>query len=115
MDCRIVRREGNIVSLTPNYFGAASRNSSYFGTIKKMLHEDKMTHVQWQEDGTTSIIDIDILQLETSMPKKQVSNNFPSLKIKRKFNLPIKPACLLPDSIDEDVDGDPDAELRTSF
>ena len=56
--------------MPPGYFGAASRNDRYFGTIKKMLYEDTIARVHWQENGTTSIVDIDILQLETLMPKK---------------------------------------------
>ena len=56
--------------MPPDYSGAASRNNRYFGTIKKMLYEDTIARVHWQEDGTTSIVDIDILQLETVMPKK---------------------------------------------
>ena len=71
-----------------------------------------MAHVHRQEDGTTSIVDIDILQLETLTPKKQVSNESPHCS-KGKFNLHIKPACPLPDSTDdEDADGDPDADFQ---
>ena len=69
-DCRIVHREGSIASVPPDFFGPASQNNRYFGTIKKMLYEDTMARVHWQGGGTTSIIDIDILQLETLMPKK---------------------------------------------
>ena len=79
--------------MPPDFFGTASRNVRYFGTIKKMLYEDTMARVHWQEDGTTSIVDIDILQLETLMPKKQVSNESPCCS-KGKFNLHIKPAAL---------------------
>ena len=56
--------------MPPDYFGAASRNDRYVGTIKKVLYEDTMARVHWQDDGTTSIVDIDILQLETLMPQK---------------------------------------------
>ena len=77
-----------------------------------MLYEDIMARVHWQEDGTTSIVDIDILQLETLMPKKQVSNESPRCS-KGKFNLHIKPAYPLPYSTDdEDADGDPDADFQ---
>ena len=47
--------------MPPGYFGAASRNDGYFGTIKKMLYEDTIARVHWQENGTTSVVDIDIL------------------------------------------------------
>ena len=111
-DCRIIHREGSIVSVPSDIFGAATRNIRYFGTTKKMLYEDTMARVHWQEDGTTSIVDIDILQLETLIPKKQVSNESPHCS-KGKFNLHIKPACPLPDSTDdEDADGDPDADFQ---
>ena len=60
-DCRIIHREGRTVSVPPGYFGAASRNDGYFGTIKKMLYEDTIARVHWQENGTTSVVDIDIL------------------------------------------------------
>ena len=69
-----------------------------------------MVRVNWQEDGTTSIVDIDILHLETLIPEKQVSNVSPCCS-KRKFNLHIKQACFLSDlTDDEDADGDPDAD-----
>ena len=68
-DCRIVHRKGSIVSLTSDFFGAASQNS-FLATIKKILYEDTLANVHCQEDGTTSIVDTDILQLETLMPKK---------------------------------------------
>ena len=61
-----------------------------------MLYEDTVACVHWQEDGTTSIVDVDILQLETLMPKKQVSNETP------RCNLCIKSACSLPDSTDDE-------------
>ena len=47
--------------MPPGYFGAVSRNDGYFGTIKKMLYEDTIARVHWQENGTTSVVDIDIL------------------------------------------------------
>ena len=56
--------------MPPDYFGAASRNDRYVGTIKKVLYEDTMARVHWQGDGTTSIFHIDILQLDTLMPQK---------------------------------------------
>ena len=98
--------------MPPGYFGAASRNDGYFGTIKKMLYEDTIARVHRQENGTTFIVDIDIRQLETLMPKKQVSNETPRCS-KGKFNLRIKPACPLLDlTDDEDADGDPDADFQ---
>ena len=70
-----------------------------------MLYEDTMTRVHRQEDGTTSIVDTHILQLETLMPKKQVSNESPRCS-KGNFNLRIESACPLTDSTDdEDADG----------
>ena len=61
-----------------------------------MLYEDTMVCVHWQEDGTTLIVDNDILQLEILMPKKQNSDECPRCS-KRKFNLRIKLAWPLRD------------------
>ena len=73
-----------------------------------------MACVHCQEDGTTSIVDINMLQLETLIPKKQNSNDSPCCS-KIKFNLHIKSACPLPDSADDvDANGDHDADLRVS-
>ena len=103
-DCRIIHNEGSIVSVPPDYLvqpvettGTLARSRKYY--MKIQWHE-----VHWQDDGTTSIVDIDILQLETLMPKKQVSNETPRCS-KGKFNLRIKPACPLPDSTDDEDAG----------
>ena len=77
-----------------------------------MLYGDTVGHVHWKEDWATSIVDINILQQITLMPKKQNSNESPCWS-KRKFNLHIKPEWSLPDSTDdEDANDDLDADLK---
>ena len=70
-DCRVVVREGSIVSVPPDHFGIAGRQDRYYGLVKKIIQNDKKVQNSWVEDNTISIKDVVLLQLETSMPHEK--------------------------------------------
>ena len=86
MDCRIidnkvVLRDGSIVSDPVDYFEDPDQTVWYFGKVLKMIDNGKQARVQWMQDNTKSIEDVDNLQLEAEF----------SPKTKSKFILHIKP------------------------
>ena len=76
-DCRVVVREGSIISVPPDHFGIAGRQDRYYGIVKKIIQNDEKARVAWVEDNTTSIEDLGILQLETSMPETTAKSTTP--------------------------------------
>ena len=51
MDCRIIGskilvRDGSIVSVPPNHFGINNRNTHYYGTVVRLVHNDQ-ARVKW--------------------------------------------------------------------
>ena len=55
-------------------------------------------HVTWCEDNTTSIDNVEILQLETAIPGEPDAENDQVIpEKKKKFNLWIKPTSTIPD------------------
>ena len=86
MDCRIidnkvVLRDGSIVSVPADYFEDPEQTDCYFVKVLKMIDSGKQARVQWIQDNTKLIEDVDNLQLETEFPPKS----------KNKFILHIKP------------------------
>ena len=70
-DCRVVVREGSIVSVPPDHFDFAGRQDRSSGLVKKIIQNDEKARVSWVEDNTISIKDLVLLQLETSMPHEK--------------------------------------------
>ena len=75
VDCRIidnkvVLRDGSIVSVPADYFEDPEQTECYFGKVLKMIGNGKQARVQWIQDNTKSIEDVDNLQLETIPSKK---------------------------------------------
>ena len=67
-----------------------------------MIQNDKKAHVTWCEDNTTSIEDVEILQLETTIPEEWDAENDQTIpEKKKKFNLQIKPSSKIPGEDDE--------------
>ena len=86
MDCRIidnkeVLKDGSIVSVPADYFEDLKQTDCYLVKVLKMIGNGKQARVQWIQDNTKSIEDVDNLQLETEFPPKS----------KNKFILRIKP------------------------
>ena len=46
-DCRVVVREGSIISVPPDHFGIAGRQDSYYGIVKKIIQNDEKARVAW--------------------------------------------------------------------
>ena len=122
-DCRVVVREGSIVSVPPDHFGVAVRQDRYYDLVKKIIKNDEKAQKSWVEDNTISIEDVVLLQLETSIPHEksprwtplrgasEVVNPSPKEKQvaeqkidKKKLNLHIKPST--EDSLEPIVDFD---------
>ena len=85
MDCRIIDkkvllRDGSAISVPPNHFDDTKRIERYYGVVLKLIQNGKQAQVQWIEDNSKSIEDIEHLQLETEIPQKP-----------KKFILCIKP------------------------
>ena len=81
IDNQVVLRDGSIISVPQDYFGDPEQTDCYFGKVLKMIDNGKQVRVQWFQDNTKSIEDVDNLQLETEFPPKS----------KNKFILHIKP------------------------
>ena len=78
MDCRIidnkvVLRDGSIVSVPADYFEDPEQTVCYFVKVLKMIDSGKQARVQWIQDNTKSIEDVDNLQLETEFPPNNKS------------------------------------------
>ena len=70
-DCRVVVREGSIVSVPPDHFDVAVRQDRYYGLVKKIIQNNEKAQKSWVEDNTISIEDVVLLQLETSIPHEK--------------------------------------------
>ena len=69
MDCRIidnkvVLRDGSIVSVPAYYFEDLEQTDCYFVKVLKMIDNGKQARVQWIQDNTKSIEDVDNLNLK---------------------------------------------------
>ena len=103
-DCKVVLREDSIVSVPPHHFEEEGRTLRYFGIIKKMIQGDERARVLWCEDNTTSIEDVNILQLETFLPAQSaIAKDTEDHEKKKKFVLRIQPSTSAPDDIDLDI------------
>ena len=85
MDCRIIDskviiRDGSAVSVPPNHFDDTDQIERYYGIVLKLIQNDKQARVQWMDDKSKSIENIENLQLEKEIPQKP-----------KKFVLHIKP------------------------
>ena len=74
MDCsiidnKVVLRDGNAVSVSPNHFGDTEQIERYYGVVLKLVQNGKQAQVKWTEDNTKSTEDIEHLQLETEIPQ----------------------------------------------
>ena len=81
IDNQVVLRDGSIISVPQDYFGDPEQTDCYFGKVLKMIDNGKQVRVQWIQDNTKSIEDVDNLQLETEFPPTS----------KNKFIFSIKP------------------------
>ena len=97
MDCsiidnKVVLRDGNAVSVSPNHFDDTEQIERYYGVVLKLIQNGKQAQVQWIEDNTKSTEDIEHLQLETEIPQKPKSLYYassPRIKVMM-FNLKCK-------------------------
>ena len=80
IDNKVVLRDGNAVSVSPNHFDDTEQIERYYGVVLKLIKNGKQAQIQWIEDNTKSAKDIEHLQLETEIPQKP-----------KKFILCIKP------------------------
>ena len=85
MDCRIIDnkviiRDGCAVSVPPNHFDDTDQTERYYGIVLKLIQNDKQARVQWMDDKSKSIENMENVQLETEIPQKP-----------KKFVLRIKP------------------------
>ena len=76
MDCRIydpkiVIRDGSFVSVLPDHFGDDERTEKFYGIVVRLIQDGKQARVKWNEDGATSIENIDDLLLHNEIEKKK--------------------------------------------
>ena len=68
-DCTVVLRVGSVVSVPSNHFGDYHRRDHYYGTVLKLIQGNKKACVKWYDDDAVPIEEVELLQLETSIPK----------------------------------------------
>ena len=68
--CKIVVRDGSLVSVAPNHFGQSDRSDCYFGRVVRVVHDESARN-KWFEDDTISIEPLDVLLLEVEIPEKK--------------------------------------------
>ena len=91
IDCRIidnkvVLRDGRIVSVPAYYFEDLEQTDCYFVKVLKMIHNGKQARVQWIQDNTQSIEDVDNLQLETDFPPNNKNKVILCIKLQSSNN-----------------------------
>ena len=82
IDCKVVLRDGSLVSVAPNHFGQAGRSDRYFGRVVRVVH-DESSQIKWFEDDTISVEPLDVLQLEVD---KFLKKRNPSSRCALKFS-----------------------------
>ena len=53
IDCKVVVKDGSLVSVAPNHFGQAKRSDCYFQRVARVVH-DENAQIKWSEDDTIS-------------------------------------------------------------
>ena len=92
IDCKVVVRDGSVVSVRKEHFGDDDRKDRYYGTVVKLIQDDKKARVKWVEDDSQSIEEVEILTLESSLPEYLKAVQIPDKSTKKKFSLRIIPS-----------------------
>ena len=86
-DCTVVLRDGSVVSVASNHFGDYHRRDHYYGTVLKLIQGNKKACIKWYDDDAVPIEEVELLQLETSIPKFDESSKtntiLPEMKKKK--------------------------------
>ena len=61
IDCKVVIRDGSIISITPYHFGIDERKENYYGKMIELIENQNSARVRRFEDNAISIESLGVI------------------------------------------------------